>query len=166
MTNIDTSCYIASDATVIGNVTIHEKCSVWNHATIRSASQPIVIGKGTNIQDNVVVHVDRDFKVNIGENVTVGHSAIVHGCTIGDATLVGMGSIILNGAVVGKHCIVGAGALVTQNVVIPDHSLVIGNPAKVVRQVTPEEIEDILLNARIYQEEAEEAKQEQEKTQI
>lgn len=161
MANIDSSCYIASDATVIGNVTIKENCSVWNHATIRSASQPIVIGKGTNIQDNAVVHVDRDFKVKIGENVTVGHSAIVHGCTVGDETLVGMGSIILNGAVVGKNCIIGAGALVTQNVVIPDHSLVIGNPAKVVRQVTSQEIEDIMLNATMYQKEAVEAQKKQ-----
>lgn len=161
MANIDTTCYIATDATVIGNVTMHENCSVWNHATIRSGHQPIIIGKGTNIQDNAVVHVDRDYKVNIGQNVTVGHSAIVHGCSVGDETLVGMGSIILNGAVIGRHCIIGAGALVTQNTLIPDNSLVIGSPARIVRQVTSQEIEDILLNATMYQEEAAQAKEEQ-----
>ncbi len=120
--------------------------------------QPIQIGSGTNIQDNAVVHVDKDFSVHIGENVTVGHSAIVHGCKIGDNSLIGMGSIILNGAVVGKNCIVGAGALITQNTVIPDNSLVIGSPAKVVRKVTEDEIKEIYLNAIMYQEEAKESK--------
>lgn len=151
------SCYIAEDATVIGNVEIKEKSSVWNHATIRSAHQPITIGSETNIQDNAVVHVDKDFKVIIGSRVTIGHGAIVHGCTISDNTLIGMGSIILNGAVIGKNCIVGAGALVTQNVIIPDGSLVTGNPAKVVRRITQQEEADIINNARMYVEEAEEA---------
>ncbi len=158
MAKIDESCYIASDATVIGNIVIKENCSVWNHATIRSMHQPIQIGSGTNIQDNAVVHVDKDFSVQIGSNVTVGHSAIVHGCKVGDNSLIGMGSIILNGAVVGKNCIVGAGALITQNMVIPDDSLVIGSPAKVVRKVTEDEIKEIYLNAIMYQEEAKESK--------
>ena len=156
---IDNTCYIAEDATIIGNVTIGENSSVWNHATIRSNHQPIVIGNGTNIQDNAVVHVDKDYKVSIGNNVTIGHSAIVHGCTVNDNTLIGMGSIILNGAIIGKNCIIGAGALITQNVIIPDNSLVIGSPAKILCQVTQDEINEIMENADIYQKEAIEAKQ-------
>ena len=155
---IDESCYIADDAAVIGNITIKENCSVWNHATVRSMNQKILIGRGTNIQDNAVVHVDKDFAVQIGENVTVGHSAIVHGCKVGDNTIIGMGSIILNGAVIGKNCIIGAGALVTQNTVISNNSLVIGSPAKVVRKVTEDEIKEIHINAVMYQEEAKELK--------
>ncbi len=155
--NIDESCYIATDATIIGNVTIGKDTSVWNHTTIRSAHQPIVIGERTNIQDNAVVHVDKDYAVKIGNNVTVGHGAIVHGCSVSDNTLVGMGSIILNGASVGKNCIIGAGALVTQNTIIPDDSLVIGSPAKIVRKVTEQEKQDILQNAKMYVEEAKEA---------
>ncbi len=158
---IDESCYIAEDATVIGNVIIGENSSVWNHATIRSNHQPIVIGHGTDIQDNAVIHVDKDYKVTIGNNVSIGHCAIVHGCQVGDNTLIGMGSIILNGAVIGKNCIIGAGALVTQNVVVPDNSLVIGSPAKVIRQVTSTEISEITENAKMYQEEAAEAKEQQ-----
>ena len=154
---IENSCYIAEDATVIGNVKLKERCSIWNHATIRSNYQPIIIGMGSNIQDNAVVHVDKDYAVKIGENVTVGHSAIVHGCQVGDNTLVGMGSIILNGAIVGKNCIIGAGSLITQNVVIPDNSLVIGSPAKVLRKVTEDEIREIYENAIRYQQEAKEA---------
>ena len=158
---IDNTCYIAEDATIIGNVTIGENSSVWNHATIRSNHQPIVIGHGTDIQDNAVIHVDKDYKVTIGNNVSIGHCAIVHGCQVGDNTLIGMGSIILNGAVIGKNCIIGAGALVTQNVVVPDNSLVIGSPAKVIRQVTSTEISEITENAKMYQEEAAEAKEQQ-----
>lgn len=158
---IDESCYIAEDATVIGNVIIGENSSVWNHATIRSNHQPIVIGHGTDIQDNAVIHVDKDYKVTIGNNVSIGHCAIVHGCQVGDNTLIGMGSIILNGAVIGKNCIIGAGAIVTQNVVVPDNSLVIGSPAKVIRQVTSTEISEITENAKMYQEEAAEAKEQQ-----
>lgn len=158
---IDESCYIAEDATVIGNVIIGENSSVWNHATIRSNHQPIVIGHGTDIQDNAVIHVDKDYKVTIGNNVSIGHCAIVHGCQVGDNTLIGMGSIILNGAVIGKNCIIGAGALVTQNVVVPDNSLVIGSPAKVIRQLTSTEISEITENAKMYQEEAAEAKEQQ-----
>lgn len=158
---IHESCYIAEDAAVVGNVVIGENSSVWNHATIRSSHQPIIIGHGTDIQDNAVIHVDKDYKVTIGNNVTVGHCAIVHGCQVGDNTLIGMGSIILNGAVIGKNCIVGAGALVTQNMVIPDESLVIGSPGKILRQVTLSEIQDNEDNARMYQAEAKEAKEEQ-----
>ncbi|MDD6202080.1 MAG: gamma carbonic anhydrase family protein [Lachnospiraceae bacterium] len=153
------SAFIAKSADVIGNVTIGEDSSVWYHATIRCAHRPIVIGKGTNIQDNAVIHVDKNYAVTIGDYVTVGHSAIVHGCSVGDNTLIGMGAVILNGAKVGKNCIIGAGALITQNVVIPDNSLVIGSPAKVIRRVTEEEVQANLTNAREYIREAKEEKE-------
>lgn len=142
--------FIAPDAAVYGDVTIGEACSIWFHATVRAEGAGIRIGDGSNIQDNCVVHVDPGHTVEIGKNVTVGHSAIVHGCKIGDNTLVGMGAIILNGAVIGKNCIIGAGALITQNMVIPDNSLVIGSPAKVTRKVTPQEAASNMTNARHY----------------
>ena len=123
--------YIAEGAIVKGNVKLGKDASVWYHATI--------LGDGTNIQDNVVVHTENTHPVTIGNGVTIGHSAVVHGCMIGDNSLIGMGAIVLNGAVIGKDCIIGAGALVTQNTHIPDGSLAFGNPAKVIRQVTEEE---------------------------
>lgn len=148
------SVFIAPGAIVLGDVTIGENVGIWYHATVRGDRAPIVIGKGSNVQDNAVVHVDSDHGVSIGENVTIGHSAIIHGCTIGDNSLVGMGAIIMNGAQIGRNCIVGAGALVTQNTVVPDNSLLLGNPAKVKRQVTEEEIAASLRNAAEYVEEA------------
>ena len=113
--------YIAEGAVVKGQVTMADGASVWYNATVRGDSEPIEIGRNSNIQDNAVVHVDLSHSVRIGDNVTIGHSAIVHGCTIGDNTLIGMGAIVLNGARIGKNCIIGAGALVTQGTDIPDH---------------------------------------------
>lgn len=153
---IHPGAFVAPGAAVYGDVKIEDKCSVWFHATVRGERAPVMIGEGSNIQDNCVVHVDAGYGVTIGKNVTVGHGAIVHGCRIGDNTLVGMGAIVLNGAVIGKNCIIGAGALVTQNTVIPDNSLVIGSPAKVKRQVTPEEAAANIANARHYVEEGQE----------
>lgn len=147
------SVYIADGAVVLGDVSLEEDCSVWFNATVRADREKIMIGRGSNIQDNAVVHVDEGFPVHIGENVTVGHGAIVHGCEIQSNTLVGMGAIVLNGARVGKNCVIGAGALVTQNAVIPDHSLVIGCPGRVLRQVTEEELASNLHNAAEYVEE-------------
>lgn len=147
---IHPSAFIAPGAAIYGDVTVGEECSIWFHATVRGESAGICIGDGSNVQDNCVVHVDPGHTVEIGKNVTVGHGAIVHGCKIGDNTLVGMGAIILNGAVVGKNCIIGAGALITQNTVIPDNSLVIGSPAKVTRRVTPQEAASNMTNARHY----------------
>lgn len=154
MSQIDPSVYVAPGAIVLGNVTIQENSSVWFHTTIRADRGEIVIGAGSNIQDNCVIHMDEGFPVIIGKGVTIGHSAIVHGCKIGDNTLIGMGAILLNGAVIGKNCIIGAGALVTQNSVIPDGSLVIGNPAKISRKLTDAEIEHNRENALHYMEEA------------
>ena len=142
--------YIAEGAVVKGRVSIGEDSGVWYNATVRGDLEPIVIGAGSNVQDNAVVHVDPGFPVSIGDRVTIGHGAIIHGCTIGDDCLIGMGAIILNGAVIGKGSIVGAGALVTQNVQIPERSMVYGSPAKVIRQVRPQELEASRENAREY----------------
>lgn len=147
---IHPSAFLAPGAAVYGDVTIGADCSVWFHAVVRGENSGVRIGDGSNIQDNCVVHVDPGHVVEIGKNVTIGHGAIVHGCKIGDNTLVGMGAILLNGAVIGKNCIIGAGALITQNTVIQDNCLVIGSPAKVTRRVTPQEAVANLNNARHY----------------
>ena len=147
---IHESAYIADGAVVMGNVSVGEESSIWFHSTIRADREAIVIGNRSNIQDNAVVHVDENFPVHIGNNVTIGHSAVVHGCSIEDNTLVGMGAIILNGAKIGKNCVIGAGALITQNMIIPDNSLVVGCPGKVMRQITEEEGRANLHNAAEY----------------
>ena len=147
---IDPTAFLAPDASVYGDVRIGPDCSVWFHATVRAENAQIHVGRGSNIQDSAVVHVDEGYPVEIGEDVTIGHGAIVHGCRVGDRTLVGMGAILLNGVVVGKDCIVGAGALITQNTVIPDGSLVLGSPARVKRKVRAEEVENSLRNAVHY----------------
>lgn len=146
--------FIAPGAVVLGEVYVEENVGIWYNATVRGDREPIRIGKGSNIQDNCVVHVDAGFPVTIGENVTVGHGAIIHGCTIGDNSLIGMGAILMNGCIIGKNCIVAAGALVTQGTEIPDNSLVMGNPGKIKRQVTEAETEGNLRNALLYVEEA------------
>ena len=146
--------FIAPGAIVLGDVTLGKDVGIWYHATVRGDRASIVIGEGSNVQDNAVVHVDAEHAVLIGRNVTIGHSAVIHGCEIGDNSLIGMGAIIMNGARIGKNCIVGAGALVTQNTQIPDNSLVLGNPAKIKRPVTEEEIASNLRNAQCYVEEA------------
>ncbi len=151
---IHESVYIADGAVVLGDVCIGEESSVWFHTTIRADRGGIRIGKGSNIQDNAVVHVDEGFPVYIGNHVTVGHSAVIHGCKIDDNTLIGMGAVILNGAKIGKNCIIGAGALVTQNMIVPDNSLVIGTPAKIMRHLTAQEMEANLSNAKEYIEES------------
>lgn len=150
--------FVAPGAVVLGNVVLEEGCSVWYNATVRGDREKVFIKKGTNIQDNAVVHVESGYGVIIGQGVTVGHGAIVHGCTIDDNSLIGMGAIILNGAKIGKNCMIGAGSLVTQNTIIPDNSLVIGSPAKVVRQLTQGEIESNRFNAKTYIEESKEYK--------
>lgn len=144
---------MAESAVVRGDVEMGAGCTVWHNATIRGDMAPIRIGKETNIQDNAVVHVDYGFPTDIGDGVTVGHSAIVHGCSVGDHSLIGMGAIILNGAKIGKNCIVGAGALVTQNKEFADGTLIVGSPAKAVRELTPEEIQHNRDNALAYIEE-------------
>lgn len=150
---IQSGAWVAPQAVVLGDVRIGDRSSVWYHATVRADREHIEIGKGSNIQDNAVVHVDKGYPVRIGDYVTIGHGAIIHGCSIGDNSLIGMGAILLNGVQIGQNCVIGAGALVTQHMIIPDNSLVIGSPAKVLRQVTPEELAANRRNANAYIEE-------------
>lgn len=130
--------YIAPGAQVIGQVTLGDMASVWFNAVLRGDSEPIVVGNGSNVQDGCIFHVDPGFPLTLGQNVTVGHGAIVHGCTVGDGSLIGMGATILNGARIGKGCLIGAGALVTEGKEIPDGAMVIGQPGKVVRTLDAE----------------------------
>lgn len=152
------SVFVAETAAIRGNVTVHENASIYFGAVLRAETDPITVGEGTNIQDNCVVHADPGFPAVIGRDCTVGHGAILHGCTIGDNTLVGMGAIVLNGAVVGRDCIIAAGALVTQGAVIPDGSMVMGAPAKVRRSLTAEEIAQNAASAAAYRHEAQQYK--------
>ena len=131
--------YIARGAMVVGDVTLGDHASVWYNAVLRGDIHRIVVGHHTNIQDNAVLHLSDDFPCRVGNDVTVGHSAIVHACTVGDEVLVGMGAVILDGAVIGKQCVIGAGSLVKQGARIPPGSLVVGAPARVVRKLTREE---------------------------
>ena len=144
------SAFVAPNATVLGDVTLGANSSVLYGAVLRADVNSIDIGMGSNIQDGCIIHVDPPYPVVIGNGCTVGHGAILHGCAVGDNSLIGMGAIVLNGAQIGKNCIIGAGALVTQNTVIPDGSLVIGSPAKVKRSLTPEEIEGNRQTAENY----------------
>ncbi|MCR4907832.1 MAG: gamma carbonic anhydrase family protein [Lachnospiraceae bacterium] len=146
----NTEVFRAEGSRIIGAVSFGKECSVWYNAVIRGDDEPIRIGTRTNIQDNCVLHVDTGFPMEIGSDVTVGHGSILHGCIIGDNSLIGMGSILLNGARVGKNCIIGAGSLVTQGKEIPDGMLAYGNPVKVVRPLSDEEIEDIRMSAEHY----------------
>ena len=151
---IDKSVFIADGAKVIGDVEISKNGSVWFNAVIRADLGSVKIGENSNVQDNAVVHTSKDFGVQIGDNVTIGHSAIVHGCTVGNNVLIGMGAIVLDGAVIEDNCIIGAGTLVTHGKVIPAGSLAFGNPVKVVRQLTDDEIRSITDNAISYAEKA------------
>ena len=144
------SSFVATGARVIGAVTLGAGASVWYNAVLRADGDTITIGAGSNLQDNVSVHVDRGSPVLLGENVSVGHNAVVHGCTIGSGSLIGMGSVVLSGAVIGEGCLVAAGAVVLEGTVVPPGSLVAGVPAKVRRELTADEREGILRNADAY----------------
>lgn len=147
---IDAGAFIAENSTVVGRCFIGQDCSIWFNAVLRADVNEIRIGRGTNIQDGCVVHCDDDYMTSIGENVTVGHNAIIHGCTIGSNCIVGMGSTILDGAVIGDNVIVGANSLITSGKTIPSGVLVMGSPAKVVRELTSEEIEGIRQSVKGY----------------
>ncbi len=148
---VDPSVWVAPDANVIGKVTLLADSSVWFGCTLRGDNEMIVVGQGSNVQENCVLHTDMGSPLTIGTNCTIGHKAMLHGCTIGDNSLVGMGATILNGAVIGKNCLIGAGALITEGKVIPDGSLVVGAPGKVARTLTQEQIEGLTRSAINYQ---------------
>lgn len=143
---IHESVYIAQSATIIGNVRIGECASVWPQAVIRGDSDVIDTGAGTNIQDGCVLHADEGSPLRLSDNVTVGHQAMLHGCTVGEGTLIGIQAVVLNGAVIGKKCLVGAGSVVTQGKVFPDYSLIMGAPAQVVRKIDSD-LERMLLES-------------------
>lgn len=151
---IDETVFIAESADIIGNVTIGRNSSIWYQGVLRGDDQPITIGENTNIQDGSVVHTGWEIPTVVGNNVTVGHKALIHGCTIGDNTLIGMGSIILDGAEVGEFTIIGAGSLVPPGKKIPSGVLALGSPAKVIRELTQEEKDSIIESAVDYVEAA------------
>ncbi len=147
---IDGSAWVAETAQVIGNVELAQDVSIWFGTVMRGDNEPLRVGNGTNIQDGSVLHSDRGKPLTIGANVTVGHKVMLHGCTIGDGALIGIGAIVLNGARIGKNCLVGAGALVTEGKEFADGSMIIGSPAKAVRDLTPEQIEGLRQGALAY----------------
>lgn len=142
--------WVAPNATLIGDVTMGDDSSVWFGSVLRGDNAPITIGARSNIQDLCMIHVDPGYPCSVGENVTVGHRAILHGCTIEDNTLIGMGAIVLNGARIGRNCLIGAGALVAENKVIPDNSMVLGMPGKVVRTLEEKDFENLARAAQHY----------------
>ena len=148
------SAWVADSAQVIGRVELAEGASVWFGAVLRGDNEPIRIGRGSNVQDGTVIHADTGFPVTIGDDVTVGHQVMLHGCTVGDGSLIGIKAVVLNGAKIGKNCLVGAGALVTEGKEFPDGSMILGSPAKVVRELTPEQIAGLSRAARHYVENA------------
>jgi len=144
------SAWIADSAQVMGNVQVAADASVWFGTVVRGDTATITIGEGTNVQDASVLHADLGMPLVIGRHVTVGHQVMLHGCTIGDESLIGIGAIVLNGAKIGKNCLVGAGALVTEGKEFPDGSMIIGSPARVVKQLTPEQMQGLRQSAQHY----------------
>jgi carbonic anhydrase/acetyltransferase-like protein (isoleucine patch superfamily) len=147
---IDASAYVADSATLIGKVTLKANSSVWYGVVIRGDNERITIGENSNVQEGCVLHTDMGYPMTLGANVSVGHQAMLHGCTVGDGSLIGIQAVILNGAKIGKGCLVGAGALVTEGKEFPDHSLIIGTPAKAVRTLTEEDLLRLQGNAASY----------------
>lgn len=152
--SIDDTAYVAPGATIIGSVILKENSSVWPASVLRGDNEPITIGVGSNIQDGSILHTDMGAPLTLGENVSVGHQVMLHGCIIEDNCLIGIQSVILNKAVIGRDSLVGAGALVTEGKVFPPRSLILGAPAKVVRTLTDEEVANLRANAQIYMDRA------------
>ena len=144
--------WVAPNATIIGDVTLEKNTSIWFNTTLRGDIENIHVGEGSNIQDGSVLHTDPGYPLKIGKNVTVGHLVMLHGCTIGDNSLIGIGAVILNNVKIGNNCIIGAKSLIAENKEIPDNSLVVGSPGRVIRKVTEEEVKAIMKNAVRYQE--------------
>ena len=138
---IPSSTYVAHSADVIGNVVLGNDVSVWHNSVIRGDFNSIVVEDSSNIQDNSVLHVDSNEPLHIGTNTTIGHGCIIHGCTIGNSCLIGMGSLIMNRAMIGSNCIIGAGTLITQDTKIPDNSIVLGRPGKISKQISQSDLE-------------------------
>ena len=148
--SIPESAFVAEEATVIGKVSLGEQVSVWPGAVIRGDNEPIRVGYASNVQEGAVLHTDPGYPLTVGDNVTIGHQAMLHGCTIGDGSLVGIKAVVLNKAVIGKDCLVAAGAIVTEGKVFPDRSLILGAPAKVVRELTDQDIAMMRANTEDY----------------
>ena len=148
------SHWIADSADIIGNVQIGLEVSIWWRAVVRGDNEPIVIGDRTNVQDGCVLHTDPGFPMHIGKNVTIGHMCMLHGCEVGNGSLVGIGSTVLNGAKIGKNCLIGAHSLITEGKVIPDNSLVMGSPGKIIRELELEQSKELVKNAYGYVERA------------
>lgn len=144
------SAWIADSAQVMGRVSLGQDASVWFGTVVRGDTESITIGEGSNIQDASVLHADQGKPLVVGRHVTVGHQVMLHGCTIGDESLIGIGAVVLNGARIGKNCLVGAGSLVTEGKEFPDGSMIIGSPAKAIRQLSPEQIEGLRQSAKHY----------------
>ncbi|WP_231876870.1 gamma carbonic anhydrase family protein [Oleiphilus sp. HI0080] len=142
--------FVASNATLVGDIELHEDASIWFNVVIRADNDKVVIGPQSNIQDAAVLHVDPRCPINIGRGVTVGHKAMLHGCEIGDFSLIGINAVVLNGAKIGKHCLIGANALVTENMEIPDGSMVVGSPAKVKRTLSEPQMKMLEMSAGHY----------------
>ncbi|MEM7359572.1 MAG: gamma carbonic anhydrase family protein [Pseudomonadota bacterium] len=147
---IDDSCFVAPSADLIGAVIMHKNASVWFNCVLRADNEPITVGENSNVQDGSVLHVDPGFPIEIGPNVTVGHKVMLHGCTIGENTLIGMNATVLNGAKIGKNCVIGANALVTENMEIPDGQMVLGSPGKVVKELDEKTIAMLRGGAQHY----------------
>ncbi len=148
--NVDETCFVAPSADLIGAVEMAENSSVWFNCVLRADNEPIHIGQNSNVQDSSVLHVDPGYPIQISRNVTIGHKVMLHGCIIGENTLVGMNAVVLNGAKIGKNCVIGANALVTENTEIPDGSMVLGSPAKVVKKLSDKHIEMLKQGAEHY----------------
>lgn len=146
---VDNSCYIAEMSSVIGKVKLDKDCSVWDFAALRGDNELIHLQEGSNVQEGAVLHTDIGFPMNVGKFVTIGHQACLHGCTVGEGSLIGIRAVVLNGAKIGKHCIIGAGALVTEGKEIPDRSLVVGSPGKVIRTFNDDEVAR-MIGAQFY----------------
>lgn len=149
------TAWVAPQATLIGRVELGERTSVWFGAVIRADNEPVTIGQASNVQEGAVLHTDPGFPLDIAANVTIGHQAMLHGCTVGEGTLVGIQAVILNGAVIGKNCLVAAGAIVTEGKRFPDRSLILGAPAKVARELSDEEVARLNESAADYAHRAE-----------
>ncbi|WP_163559864.1 gamma carbonic anhydrase family protein [Halomonas sp. NO4] len=148
--DIEPGAMVLDEATLIGRIHLAHEVTVWPGAVLRGDNEPITVGEGSNLQDGCVVHTDPGYPVTIGRQVTVGHLAMLHGCRIGDGVLVGMNATLLNGAEIGDHCIIGAGALITSGKRFPPRSLIVGAPAKVVRELSDEEVQGALDNSSVY----------------